>query len=196
MYTAERTSLSDANLFFVADALGRAPFDVGRTGIRLPSVQAIISESCTKMLDDSVPLMLQRLAGKVFAKLIKAGHTGLRAHPLQPSLQSCFDVCTEKLRCRREYHDLAKGLRQACGELAWTKVSSGPYGSMNFGKSNAHAVIVGPGGVEDRADARIGVTTLGPYTRMPDHRLQCSRAYLGLTDFEFSTEDAGGQLPR
>lgn len=191
MSTAEIATSSDVDLFFVGDRLGRALFENSRTSARPSSLQSIISESCTKMFVADAPFMPQCLAGKVFGKLLRPGRTGLSAQPLQPNLQGCFDFCLESLRKHDGYRDLAEGLRRVSGQLAWASAPSGPFSSMSFENSNSHAVIVGPGGREDRADARIGITILSRYARMPDHRLQSPRAYLALTPFEFSTESTG-----
>lgn len=191
MSTAEKTASSDVGFFFAGDRLDRTPFKSARTVTRPSSLQSIINVSCTKMLAADVALVAQHLAGKVFGKLLRTGQTSLAAQPLRPPLQGCFDFCTKALRRYDGYCELAESLQRACDCFFWEKSPSGPFASKNFDSANAHAVIVGPGGAEERADARIGITILTPYTRMPDHRLSCPRAYLALSAFEFSTESTG-----
>lgn len=191
MSTAEKPASSDVGFFFAGDRLDRTPFKSARPVTRPSSLQSIINVSYAKMLAADVALVAQHLAGKVFGKLLKAGQASLAAQPLQSPLQECFDFCTKALRRYDGYRELAENLHCSCECFFWEKSPSGPFASKNFDSSNAHAVIVGPGGAEERADARIGITILKPYTRMPDHRLSCPRTYLALSAFEFSTESVG-----
>jgi quercetin dioxygenase-like cupin family protein len=47
--------------------------------------------------------------------------------------------------------------------------------------TDAHAFIVGPGGLEDRDDAEIGVSLLAPNVRYPDHHHPPPEVYLAMT---------------
>jgi quercetin dioxygenase-like cupin family protein len=69
------------------------------------------------------------------------------------------------------------------GELApdlnwWSRMSSGDD-PATF--TDAHAFIVGPGGLEDRDDAEIGVSLLAPNVRYPDHHHPPPEVYLAMT---------------
>ena len=46
---------------------------------------------------------------------------------------------------------------------------------------DGHSFIVGPGGLEDRDDAEIGVSLLAPNVRYPDHHHPPPEVYLSLT---------------
>lgn len=190
MSTAERTLPNEYDLFFVEDSFGSTPFQVARAGITSSFLRTIVN-TCSKMLAGDGSLMPQQVAGKVFGRLLKPGRISLSTQPLSPALQGYFDYCIERLFARAEYRVLAEALGRACGELTWFRAPAGPFASMNFEGSNSHAILIGPGGLEERTDARIGIAMLTPYMRMPDHKLDCPRAYLALTDFEFSTESTG-----
>jgi hypothetical protein len=191
MYPSRRKTSNDEVGPGVGGRLGAKSLRTGYAGIRPNALQFIVNEAFIKMLADDVALMPQRLAGKVFGKVLKPGRLATRSHALQPSLQNHFDECTEALWRRRDYRELATGLRQVCSQLVWTKASSGAFASINFENSNSHSVIIGPNGLEEWEDARIGITMLAPYARMPDHCIPCPRTYLALSDAEFSTEDRG-----
>lgn len=191
MSTPERPLPNEYDLFFVEDSFGSVPFEVARPSIRSSALQTVVNETCSKILAYDGSLMSQQVAGRVFGKLLKPGRISLNTQPLSSALQGCFDYSLERLHRRPRYRDLAEALRRVCGGLTWFREPAGPFASMNFEKSNSHAVVVGPGGLEERADARIGIAMLAPYMRMPDHKLDCPRAYLALTDFEFSTESTG-----
>ena len=47
-------------------------------------------------------------------------------------------------------------------------------------------MIVGPGGLERRTDAWLGVSLLAPDVRYPDHRHPPEETYLVMSDGEFS----------
>lgn len=66
--------------------------------------------------------------------------------------------------------------------------------SASFADGHANAMIVGPGGLEPRADAWLGVTLLAPHVRYPDHRHPPEETYLVMSDGEFS--QGGGPWSR
>lgn len=57
--------------------------------------------------------------------------------------------------------------------------------SPNFPDGHANALIVGPGGLENRADAWIGLTLMAPHVRYPDHNHAPEETYLVLSEGEF-----------
>ena len=61
--------------------------------------------------------------------------------------------------------------------------------SENFPTSHANAMIVGPKGLEDRADLWLGVTLMAPHVRYPDHTHPPEETYLVLSDSEFRQAD-------
>lgn len=60
----------------------------------------------------------------------------------------------------------------------WTRTNTGVE-PATF--TNGHAVIVGPGGFEDRDDAQIGISLLAPNFRYPEHHHPPPEVYLALT---------------
>ncbi|WP_458574514.1 dimethylsulfonioproprionate lyase family protein [Ensifer sp. Root423] len=66
--------------------------------------------------------------------------------------------------------DLAKTISSIAPDLGWYRSRTGPFASINFVRGHAHALIVGPGGMEERDDVHIGATVMAPYGRYPDHR--------------------------
>ncbi|MGO7018569.1 dimethylsulfonioproprionate lyase family protein [Rhizobium leguminosarum] len=141
------------------------------------------------MLKPDAPIMPKRLAGKVFEKLIRPGRFPPVEKRETPENRILLQLAAEP----QGPQNLAfKGITAAFFELAthltWTLSKSGPFASRNFENSHGHAVLVGPGGIEERNDVRIGVTILAPYTRFPDHTLYQPRAFLALSQLEFCTE--------
>ena len=57
--------------------------------------------------------------------------------------------------------------------------------SENFLDGHANAMIIGPGGLEERSDLWIGVTLMIPHVRYPDHDHAPEEVYLVLSKGEF-----------
>jgi quercetin dioxygenase-like cupin family protein len=70
--------------------------------------------------------------------------------------------------------------------LSWRKRGGvAPQASASFADGHANAMIVGPGGLEDRKDVWVGLSLLAPGVRYPDHRHPPEEIYLVLTDGQF-----------
>ncbi|ACE94666.1 MULTISPECIES: dimethylsulfoniopropionate lyase [Rhizobium] len=57
--------------------------------------------------------------------------------------------------------------------------------SDNFADGHANAMIIGPGGLEERSDLWLGVTLMAPHVRYPDHDHAPEEVYLVLSEGEF-----------
>ena len=62
--------------------------------------------------------------------------------------------------------------------------------SKNFRDGHANAMIVGPGGLEERRDVWLGVTLMAPNVRYPDHNHPPEEVYLVLSEGEWR-QDTG-----
>lgn len=74
-------------------------------------------------------------------------------------------------------------------EWKWRSVND-HTASENFPMSHANAMIVGPGGLEDRRDLWLGVTLMAPNVRYPDHDHAPEETYLVLSEGEFQHGDS------
>jgi len=138
------------------------------------------------MLHPSASTMASFVAGKVFQKLERTGtlsHKQLQDNGTPSGLEAALQnaiatrgICAEVAQC----------VRRLAHSLVWIRGRSGPFASLNFETAHAHSVIVGPGGLEDRTDIRIGLTYMEPYSRFPDHVQRFSRAFLLLSPCELS----------
>lgn len=61
--------------------------------------------------------------------------------------------------------------------------------SENFPDNHANAMIIGPGGLEQRKDIWLGVSLLAPHVRYPDHSHAPEETYLVLSHGEFRQAD-------
>ena len=67
--------------------------------------------------------------------------------------------------------------------------------SENFVDGHANAMILGPGGIEERQDVWLGVTLLAPNVRYPDHTHTPEEVYLVLSEGEFLQDERGWFTP-
>lgn len=75
--------------------------------------------------------------------------------------------------------------------LEWRRRSNqGGSASRNFEDGHANAMIIGPGGVEERKDIWLGVTLMAPNVRYPNHNHAPEEVYLVLSEGEFC-QDGG-----
>lgn len=79
--------------------------------------------------------------------------------------------------------------------LEWRRSSGGDTASSNFAESHANAMILGPGGLEDRQDVWLGVTIMAPNVRYPDHTHPPEEVYLVLSRSEFRQDDGAWFTP-
>jgi hypothetical protein len=67
--------------------------------------------------------------------------------------------------------------------------------SESFVDGHANAMILGPGGIEERQDVWLGVTLLAPNVRYPDHTHTPEEVYLVLSEGEFLQDERGWFTP-
>lgn len=70
-------------------------------------------------------------------------------------------------------------------QLRWRRRASAVESEHPFWNGHANAVILGPGGLEDRSDLWIGATVMAPGVRYVDHDHAPEEVYLSLTPGEW-----------
>jgi len=106
--------------------------------------------------------------------------------PVCSYLGQALDVKTPHLSLRR----LGAQFRSIEPLLEWRRrVSFDGSASDNFVDGHANAMIIGPGGLEDRRDIWIGVSLMAPNVRYPDHNHEPEEVYLVLSEGEFRQGD-------
>jgi hypothetical protein len=80
--------------------------------------------------------------------------------------------------------------------LQWQRRASfDETASSNFADGHANAMILGPGGLEQRADIWLGVSLMAPFVRYTDHAHAPEETYLVLSEGEFRQGDADWFTP-
>jgi len=108
----------------------------------------------------------------------------LEGGPLPGAPDGLDDAIGHLAKSGRKYEAIAGQFKSLADSLLWRRGRSGPFASLNFGNTHSHAVLVGPGGMEERADLRVGVIYMDRYTRFPDHVQTQPRAFILLSPGE------------
>lgn len=69
--------------------------------------------------------------------------------------------------------------------LVWHRKRSADPGNVSFWNGHANAMVLGPGGLEDRDDLFVGATLMAPGVTYPDHTHPPEEVYLSLTPGEW-----------
>ncbi len=141
------------------------------------------------LLSENISMMAKFTSAKIIHVLNAKGSRGIRRGHVKPfSMRNEAFAALEALRSDPTGEMLANGLTSLIDELDWYRGQSGPYASVNFARDHAHAILVGPGGVEERLDVRVGLTLMAPYTRFPDHQQTSNRVVVALSEGEFQSD--------
>ena len=139
-------------------------------------------------------------AGKVFnrvrSSLGSAGAARAERLPVCRHLDAAF-VGTG----RKTVSAVAAALQQIEPAFRWTRRSTADPHDAVFWTGHANAVILGPGGIEERSDVWIGASLMAPHVTYVDHDHPPEEVYLALTpgewwnaDMDWTDPGAGGLI--
>ncbi|MDO3437044.1 dimethylsulfonioproprionate lyase family protein [Rhizobium sp. CBN3] len=163
--------------------------DLGRE--RRPRLlQEFLNDIGGLMLSADAPAVASFVAGKVLQRLLKTGKVRPEGDPLPGVPGGLDDAIGQLAKSGRKYEAIAGQFKSLADKLLWRRGRTGPFASLNFGNTHSHAVLVGPGGLEERADLRVGVIYMDRYTRFPDHVQTQPRAFILLSPGEICLGDS------
>ena len=110
--------------------------------------------------------------------------------PAPDLLDEALDISR---RASSEFTTIADAVAALAPDLDWWSRMNTDGDPANF--TDAHTFIVGPGGLEDRDDAEIGISLLAPNVRYPDHHHPPPEVYLALTPGEWRLGDGSWVEP-
>ncbi len=127
----------------------------------------------------------RRAAGRIFSAL--EASAALRSGPgRRLPVCSWLDQALATAAAYRPAEGLIERFRVIEPSLEWSRrPKSNATASDNFAEGHANAMIIGPGGFEDRTDVWVGVSLLAPRVRYPDHDHAPEEVYLVLSEGEF-----------
>lgn len=176
---------------------GHGPISVW--GHRPIALQRLINAAGNLLFAHDVPSMARYTAGKIFHDLSKPSSMFGVARNTLPASGYLTEALAVAVKAGGPIADLGKAIAEIAPDLRWYRSRTGPFASINFVRGHAHALMVGPGGMEERDDVHIGATIMAPYSRFPDHRkkhptvfLALSRAEVRLNDDDWSVRSPGG----
>jgi hypothetical protein len=111
------------------------------------------------------------------------GRDGPGCHlPVCKNLDEALAIDTSEPSLQR----LIEGFKGVEPNLEWRqRTKCDGTESANFADGHANAMIIGPGGLEERSDLWIGVTLMLPHVRYPDHDHAPEEVYLVMSKGEF-----------
>lgn len=90
---------------------------------------------------------------------------------------------------------VAEAMEGLADRLEWKRRASARPEDAVFWNGHANAMIVGPGGLEDRTDLWIGVTLMAPHVTYVDHDHPPEEVYLSLSPGEWWNETMDWTAP-
>ena len=81
--------------------------------------------------------------------------------------------------------ELASAFAAVEGRLRWYRRKTATPADEPFYSSHANALLIGPGGLEDRNDVEVGVTVMVPHIVYPDHDHPPEEVYIALSPGEW-----------
>ncbi|MDK4734905.1 dimethylsulfonioproprionate lyase family protein [Rhizobium sp. CNPSo 3490] len=163
--------------------------DIGRERRPRP-LQEFLNDVGGLMLSAEAPAVASFVAGKVLQRLLKTGKVRPEGDPLPGVPGGLDDAIGHLAKSGRKYEAIAGQFKSLADKLLWRRGRTGPFASLNFGNTHSHAVLIGPGGLEERADLRVGVIYMDRYTRFPDHVQTQPRAFILLSPGEICLDDS------
>lgn len=84
-----------------------------------------------------------------------------------------------------QHSDLATRFAALQHLLSWSRRKTADPANTSFWNGHANAMILGPGGLEERSDLWVGATVMAPGTLYPDHDHPPAEVYLPLSPGEW-----------
>lgn len=81
--------------------------------------------------------------------------------------------------------ELASAFAAIEGDLRWARRKGASPENQPFYDGHANAMLIGPGGIEQREDVMLGVSLMAPNILYPDHSHPPEEVYLAFTDGEW-----------
>lgn len=157
----------------------------GRAIPRDPGIADFLQALETAVMADAAPGSdTQRTAALIFDRCRDAaGRTGA----VTPAWLPVCDFLPAALALDRtpERQGVARAFGALAARLRWQPRTSSAGADARFLEGHANATLLGPGGIEERDDLRIGVSLMAPGVSYPHHDHPPEEVYLALTPGEW-----------
>ena len=106
-----------------------------------------------------------------------------------------LDAALEQARSVASVASLAEAFSDLAPKLAWRRRPGAEAHGEAFREGHANALIVGPGGLEQREDVLVGASLVAPGVRYVDHHHPPEEIYIVLSEGEWFREGRGWYVP-
>lgn len=128
----------------------------------------------------------RRAAGRVFARLEeRVGDLAERPGERMPVSRHVDVALAGMAECALPLPEMAECFAAIEGRLVWGRRKGASPENRQFYDGHANAMIIGPGGIEQRDDVMVGVSLMAPNTLYPDHNHPPEEVYLVFTEGEW-----------
>ena len=126
-------------------------------------------------------------AARVFDRLRSAEGEGVRHEAVRlPVCQHVLDGAYAAIAAEASpLPEIASAFAALEGGLVWSRRKGADPANEAFYEGHANAMLIGPGGIEQRNDVQVGATVMRPGVTYPDHNHPPEEVYLALTDGEW-----------
>jgi quercetin dioxygenase-like cupin family protein len=164
---------------------------------RAPDLQRLLDLTAKAIAGSASPSEPARAAAaRIFTALARSAPGGVATTPAR--LPACAHLAAALTAARAAggaTASLADAFAAIEPALAWYRRPGDDAASPDFRDGHANARIVGPGGLESREDAMIGVSLMAPRVRYPDHRHPPEEVYVVLSVGEWRQGDGPWHEP-
>ena len=153
-------------------------------------------------LDALIPCLEESTRHSPADRAFVAGVVGLLAHPgirsgheagARPEVLRHLDAAIAELEdASPELRRLGAAFAAIASMVPWSKRSHVGPDADRFAEGHGNAIIIGPGGAEERDDVVLGVSLVAPHLRYPDHSHPPDELYLVLSEGEWRQGDGEG----
>ena len=128
----------------------------------------------------------RRAAARVYARLAeRVGDTAERPGERIPVCRYLEGALAGMADGASPLPEIARAFAALDSRLHWARRKGASPSNRQFYDGHANAMIIGPGGLEQREDVMVGVSLMAPNTLYPDHNHPPEEVYLAFTDGEW-----------
>ncbi len=134
-------------------------------------------------------------AERIFGALEASTGTIVPSEAEAPPACRHLDAALERAREVVSIASLAAAFSDLTPELAWSRRPGAEAHGAAFSEGHANALIVGPGGFEQREDVLVGASLVAPGVRYVDHQHPPEEIYIVMSEGEWYREGKGWYVP-
>lgn len=125
-------------------------------------------------------------AGRVFARLASSvGQETVVPTTTVPGNRYLDGCYADMALAPSPLPEMASAFMALEPRLNWTRRKGADPGNQPFYDGHANAMLIGPGGIEAREDAMVGISVMAPDILYPDHDHPPEEVYLAFTEGEW-----------